>query len=895
MAKWSERIIDRIATATAAKAGISSSPMGQVAPGGISTYAAPAAQLVGLAGPTAGSLATLLARDPAAFGGTLGPAFPIGVLPLDPVNPQTGRADPRKWQYEVAWNLDLQGRLAQWNILASAAVQIDIFSRAISIRTGDVTKMTGTWQISPDAINQIMEDDNCSSSEAARIARQQNINLLNDLNEFWENPYPMQDRTWEEWITECMWQILVYDGLAIHPRYNLGGKLIGYEPIEASTIKILLDDEGGSPAPPNAAYQQILYGFPRGEFVASPDKDAPLFMGGEYKVTDRDQLSYFVMNRRTNSPYGLSPVEQALQIGNVYVERLKWLLAEFTYGSNARGYMESNNSEMSQQNLADWNRVFNNYFSGQTSTRQLLTVLPDGFKAPQWSPQMDEKFKSEFDEMLIKRVSGFFGVLPSQFGVVPRAGLGGGKGASEGAQDESESLSSKPQTKYLERIVNSLARRYQGASRAVTFSLTDDEGSEDKLEAAKAHQTYFNFGALTANDIRKDLGMPEYEFPEADIPMIVTGTGATPLTGILQAQQTQQAQAQQLQENLNGRSLNSQDSGGHVRDGQGSQEALGQSQEGQDGKEGGGQSASSSGTSNQGGASKVGLSEDELLSFTTYVKRRTKSGGWRDFTFATADEDTSRHLNKTASDIVKGAPRPDNLFAYFLAEANGDIPKGKKFHNQPHVEAIAKKHKKDLESALAVGGLTTAIHLALNGAHDSEVADSLVINTGALQASIQAIYTEASQAAQDTSNSQTGLDISQAGPRLTALTDRLPHDFSGIDQTTTGHIMTAIQQGVENGDSADVIARSIQDVVGPMTGRQASMIAITEANRAYGASYLDSAESAGVEQINWETESDNPCPICTENESQNPYGIGSVPEFPAHPNCLCNLDSVIPN
>jgi hypothetical protein len=77
-----------------------------------------------------------------------------------------------------------------------------------------------------------------------------------------------------------------------------------------------------------------------------------------------------------------------------------------------------------------------------------------------------------------------------------------------------------------------------------------------------------------------------------------------------------------------------------------------------------------------------------------------------------------------------------------------------------------------------------------------------------------------------------------------------------------------------------------------MTNNQATMIAITEANRAYGASYLDAATAAGATEINWVADGDNPCPVCVDNESNSPYPIGDVPDFPAHPNCMCTFESV---
>ena len=888
-----DKAFDRLG-ASIAKNSLANTPMGAAttAPGGINVQRA---QMLAGPGNTPGLLAQILGRDPAAFGGGLGPAYPMLPLPLDQVDPKTGRADPRKWQYEVAWNLDLQQRLAQWNILSSAAVQIDIFARAIAIRTADVAKMSGGWQVSQDAINDIMAANNCSSSEASRIARAQNIEDINRLNEMWENPYPQSDRTWEEWITEALWQVLVYDGLAIHPRYNLGGQVIGFEIIDASTIKCYLDNEGGIPYPPNPAYAQILYGFPRGEFLATGEKGDKTFLGGEFRISARDQLSYFVMNRRTNSPYGLSPVEMALQIGNVYVERLKWLQAEYTYGSTARGYFETDTQEISQQNFTQWQSILNNWLSGQTSVRQLMTTLPAGWKAPVFTPQIDEKFKADFDEMLIKRVAGHFGVLPSQFGIIPRAGLGGGKGASEGAQDESESVSAKPQNKRLEGIITALARRYQGCPRSVVYVLTDDEGSEDKLEAAKAHQTYLQMGALTMNEVRKDLGQPDYEFDEADIPIIVTAQGPVLMNQILATQQVNQAAQLAISQGGNNGNDGSTPSG-PGGNGQGSQQEDSQVKEGskQSDEEGG----SGSG---EGGASASGVKSeqlDEIKDFTKYVRNRIKRGNWRGFQFGTLDETTAEKLNDAAYFMVKNAtPIPENLYGHFVSEVglmSADTPKAKRQHNLEHVLRIAAAHHQALKDGLsAMTGVGAAIAAAMGGQSvATAVTSNVTFPSMDLQSTLTAIYNDAAQAAtQVASDSVDG--VSSAGLRLQGLLARVPARIKGLEDTTISRVETAVSDGVTAGESAKEIEQRVQSsVLGDMTTNQASVVAMTEANRGYAAAYLDAVQSAGIAQVNWVCE-DGACELCLAREDANPYDIASAPPQPQHPNCQCTWESVV--
>jgi len=240
------------------KAGLAGTPMQgrsvSIAPGSI------AEQLAGQ-GP---SLAVALARNADVFGSQMGPNYPLFPVAIDPLN-RNGRADPRKYQYDISENLQISKNLAKWNVLRAAAEQCDVVARAITIRAAEVAKMDKSWVVSDEAVQFYKERDGVGTAEASQTAREENAELLAYLNEFWENPYPQTDKGWRQWIVEAIWQIMVYDGLAIHPAMNLGRKVIGFNIIDASTIKIYLNNLGDTPRPPDPAYAQILYGFSRGE------------------------------------------------------------------------------------------------------------------------------------------------------------------------------------------------------------------------------------------------------------------------------------------------------------------------------------------------------------------------------------------------------------------------------------------------------------------------------------------------------------------------------------------------------------------------------------------------------------------------------------------------------
>ena len=488
--------------------------------------------------------AVALTRPGDAFGSMLGPAAPLLPSPIDPVNPDTGRAEPRKFQFQVAYNLNLTQQDVPWSVLRALADQCDIIARAITIRVSEVVKMNWSFTLSDLAITEIMAEQNVSHAQAAKIGRDKYKNQISELTGFWENPYPQADRGWSEWITEFSWQHLVYDGVPVFPQYNLGGKVIGFNIIDAPTIKILLDNRGDIPRPPAPAFQQILWGFPRGEFTASPDSD----VDGEYYANAEgtsyktDTMAYFIRNRRTWSPYGFSAVEQAIPAATLYLERQRWFIDDFQAGTMPMTFMKTDSQEIDHLRLAAFERVFNDKMVGSSEERHKIKVLPKGFD-PVIAPEMTERYKPEMDEYIIKKIASIFGIAPGQLGVVARAGLGGGKGAHDGEAQSAETVSARPMENFIVEVINSLCRRFLGMDKNVTFNLEDRSTAENEAEKAKAYQVALSSGTMTLNDARGDMGLPLYDMKEADEPFLLTANGPVFLKGTLDTQQ-QQAQAQ---------------------------------------------------------------------------------------------------------------------------------------------------------------------------------------------------------------------------------------------------------------------------------------------------------------------------------------------------------------
>jgi hypothetical protein len=838
------------------------------------------------------------------FGAMLGPAAPLLPAPIDVVLDESGRALPRKYEYQTAINLNITQTEVPFQVLHSLVEQCDIIHRAIEIRVGDIIKQEGAWTLSDQAIADIMQEEGCSHAKAALIGRERYGAEINRLRDFWENPYVASDRSFSEWLTESLWQVFTYDQWCVYPRYNFKGKVLGFDVIDAPTIKILLDNRGDIPHPPQPAYQQVLWGFPRGEFIASPDADGEFYSGtGRDKEFLTDQLSVFIKNRRTWSPYGYSPVEEAIPAASLYLNRQVWMNSEYQNGSMPMTFMKTNSQELDIHKLAEFERILNGRLTGNTAERHRIKVLPDGFD-PVAMPEMADRFKSDYDEYIIKRVASIFGVSPAALGVVARAGLGGGKGSQEGEAENVESVSTKPMEDYVVSVINSLSRRYLNADKNVTFVLNDRKGAREDLERSKALQTALFSGQKTLNDVQGELSQNLYDMPEADEPFIVAGNTIQFLKGMLSVDTTGETVGQNETQNQQGESAQGQVAEGNA------QGSVGESQAPEAGV---GKDIPAVGAP----ADQKSAISEELKDFGRFVKSRHKRGNWRAFDFTVFDAELADNLNEQAYFIVKGAtPMPENIYEWASGIVNSEItdtPKGlitkREIHelpSYPKVEAVSKKHSKAIQVALAAGisGVGSAIAQALRAVPKplEDAAQMKAVAQGAVRSNVlmnnaravnvlKDIYTAGSYAGAVDAAQVVRSDAVLAGKGLQFLLDKAGITIQGINQTTMTRISDSLLLGISQGMGARDIGTAIDLIINDPS--RADIIAVTETNRAYNASAVETYQSAGIEQFDW-LAYDGACEECLAQEEQNPHEI--TDDYPPeHPSCRCTVAAVLPD
>jgi hypothetical protein len=457
-----------------------------------------------------------LPRAPFSATVPFGPGNPIIPGAINPINPLTGRPEPRRYEYQVAQNINIvPTRLVPFSTLRDAADSIDILRRCIEVTKSKMNGLDFDIVLGSDASEKIAAESGGDHVRAMAKAREKYTDEINRLREFWENPDKSNGYTWNDWINIAIEDILVIDALAVYPQPTVGGDLYGFQILDGSTIKPLIDDRGMRPMSPNAAFQQILYGFPRSEFAATEEDPKA---DGEFTS---DQLAYMVRNRRSTTVYGFSPVERALPLADIYLRRQQWIRAEYTDGVMPELMFTTDEDWGTNPDLLlAYERILNDDLAGQTEQRKRARLLPKGL-TPIVNEGYGEKFKDTLDDYLVTSICGHFGVQPAEIGFSPKGGLGGA-GFSEGQAENGEALGIGPLANWISKQLTNLSYTYLGMPRELEFKLLTSE-RRDTEENARKNEIEIRSAGKSVNERRSELGLPLLDTPQADMPILVSG------------------------------------------------------------------------------------------------------------------------------------------------------------------------------------------------------------------------------------------------------------------------------------------------------------------------------------------------------------------------------------
>jgi hypothetical protein len=303
-----------------------------------------------------------------------------------------------------------------------------------------------------------------------------------EVRAFCEAPDALAGIEWPEFCGSIVEEILVTDALTLLPRRDLGGRLIGVEQIDGATIIPLVDDRGRPPLPPAPAFEQIIHGVVETQFRLG-------------------EILYLPRNRKANSPYGRSCVENVLFAANLAIRNNLYDLSFFTAGNMPDGGFWKCPDDWSPDDIDKAQTRLNDLAMGNSDQRSgYLKLMPGG----QYVSTKDRKWDYEFMEWLARVIAWGFGVSP-----IPIAKQ---MNRSVGVVMEQSALEAgtRPVADFVADVMNRVLKAYGGVTE-VEFAFADDE-SQDPTVVYQRNVAYVAAGIMGVNEARESSGIEPYDF-----------------------------------------------------------------------------------------------------------------------------------------------------------------------------------------------------------------------------------------------------------------------------------------------------------------------------------------------------------------------------------------------
>ena len=378
------------------------------------------------------------------------------------------------------------GGLVDFDSLRTFSVVYDVARVCINHRKRQINNLE--WTIVP-------KDDKADPKKFAK--------RIEMLTEFFEEP--IKGMEFKEWLDRIIEDLLVLDAVVLWKDRTYGGNTLGLLPVDGSTIRLKVELDGTTPEAPEIAYQQIIYGQLHGEYTT-------------------DEMYYKIMNPRTNTPYGLSPLECLVISVDAALRSQMANSSLLSEGTVPEGFLSMPETWTNDQ-IKDFQMWFDTLLAGNASQSSRIKVIPGG-KGIGYIPtkKADEMRYFEFEKWLLLKTCAMFDVQPSDIGFIDGMGVNN--------QETQENLGNQrglvPMANFLKQFFTRIISKDFGMSDLM-FEWKGLQVVDTTFEMERS-KLMIEHGAMTINEMRVDQGMEPLEHASADMPMIYATGGPQALS-----------------------------------------------------------------------------------------------------------------------------------------------------------------------------------------------------------------------------------------------------------------------------------------------------------------------------------------------------------------------------
>ena len=473
--------------------------------------------------------------------GAFGPMSPIQPVPVDVPPPGGQFPDPRWWQAPVGFNLPsppgTEGfKLASFSQLQTIAEKYSVARRCLQLRKDEICGLEWSIEMTTQAAMAYQNDHKAMRDFGERAAK---------ATKFFRHPDP-DYWNFSSWLSAVLEEILVFDALALvfRPKYGkglgrglLGSDLDSIRLVSGPTIRPILDMHGGTPRPPAPGYSQYLFGVPRSDYqavISGSDIDDYGLTGAEINQFRADTLMYVKMVPRRESPYGFSPIEQALLPIISGLQKQEFQLSYYTEGTVPAVYISPGDPNMTPTQVKELQDALNG-IAGDPAYHLKVIVLPPGSKV---EPQRPVDLADSFDTLVQTQVCMQLDVMPDELGLLPNVGAAGSGGASNASairfasgesRDPKGRKSTKPLLMTLCDIANYVLQDICG-QQDMRFQFEGLQAEDDKQSLVERGVQGIQNGLYSIDEVRGWLDLPPWGLPETSEPVVFTAQGPVPFS-----------------------------------------------------------------------------------------------------------------------------------------------------------------------------------------------------------------------------------------------------------------------------------------------------------------------------------------------------------------------------
>lgn len=274
--------------------------------------------------------------------------------------------------------------------------------------------------------------------------------------------------------------LMVLDAAVLYKQRNRGGAIEYYMPIDAATIKLRVDESGNTPQPPEVAYTQYIRGVKTGEYTA-------------------DQMIYEMMNPRSDTPYGLAPLESLIMVVTSALKANLFNLDFLTSGNVPEGLLTLPDNWSTDQ-IKEFMNYFDGLVAGNSRETTRMKPVPGGSVFTETKKRSDMAF-AEFNDWLMRITCAMFDIQPQEIGFTDTVNKANGSEQS----DITTRRGILPLANLMMEVFNDIIQEDLGFTH-LKFQYMGLE-DRDMLQDAQTKQTRLNAGIVTIDEVRKEEGL----------------------------------------------------------------------------------------------------------------------------------------------------------------------------------------------------------------------------------------------------------------------------------------------------------------------------------------------------------------------------------------------------